>query len=60
MFYFERGILCLLRKPSLNSDILDNYYLISNFLFGGKVIQHIFALNFRDPREADRLDPFHF
>lgn len=32
--FFEKRVVCLLRKPSLNSNILYNYYLISSFFWG--------------------------
>lgn len=46
----------LLKKPSLNSMVLDNYWPVSSILFWGKILEHVVAPEFQGPLdEADYL-----
>ena len=55
----EAVIRPLLKKPSLDPSVLDNYWPVSNIPFLGKVLESVVFSQLQGfMEEADYLDPF--
>lgn len=57
----KQAVVCsLLKKPSLNPSILDNYQPVSNLPFQGKVVKQVVVSQLqRALDEANYLNSFH-